>query len=165
MKLQGFNQLNAGLNELGSKHALRAASGALNDAVKPILKRSRASINTKTGVARKSIKSRPSSKSGKPTVKFGSFGKKAFYVKFLNDGTKKHTIPNKTVGRGRSKRKNNARVKINGKVYRSVTHPGIKGSNFLMKAIETEQKQVFRILGARLRERIILQAFKKSRGI
>ena len=157
--------LEKALVELGSKAGATVLRGALRDAAKPIQKRARANIQRKTGESRRNIKIKAISgkgiRSDVATVLIGGINRAAYKLKFIEKGTKKHGIPNETVGRGKAKRKNKAKVAFGGKVYSKVNHPGTKAKPFLKPAFDVEHKNALKIFSQRVYERLIVATVKK----
>lgn len=168
MKVHGLRELEKALVELGSRAGKQALLGALRDAAKPIRKAARRNAPKKSGLLRKSIKTKAAATKGggdsAAKVQIGVFrdGKKSpFYAVMIEKGAKKHRIPSSSKGRGKNKTKNNVRLAFGGRVVSSVNHPGVRARPFMKPAFEQNHKEALKILKRRLKERIILQAVKR----
>lgn len=169
-EVKGMAQLEKALSEMGARAGKKVLLGALRDAAKPVRSQMRAAAPRKSGTLRKAIKTKAIAGKGSTnnvaTVMIGTFkeGKQSpgFYAKFLEYGTKAHDIPSPTAGRGKNKTKNKAVVAFGGKIFGRVRHPGIKAKPFIAPAFERTHKQATEILAKRLKQRIILEAIKKS---
>ena len=163
-------ELEKALSELGARSGKKALLGGLRDAAKPGRKAIRAATPQGSGNLRKHIKTRAVAGKGQTknvaTVMVGTFksgrSNPGFYMRFLEFGTKSHTIPAPTKGRGRNKSKNEAFVSFGGKVYKSIKHPGQKARPIIGPAFDRTHREATKILSQRLRERIILEAVKKN---
>lgn len=165
MKVTGLKELQDGLTQLGGKYARDAAKKALNDAAKVPAKAMRQSLPKKSGTARKSvrIRMRPDN-NGVPRAFVGSFGKKAWYVRLLERGTKATDTDVTQTRKGRKREYKTKPMRFNGRFAMSRKHPGIKAGNHLQGAFERSVPEALKVLKQRLREQIIVQAFKKSRS-
>lgn len=164
-KIRDGKELEQALIAMGARAGSAVLRGAVRDALKLQQKEARRLIPKKTGESAKHIKIRVLSGKGKRsdvvTGFLGAVTRQAFKLKFIEKGTAKHAIPNKTVGRGRHKRKNKAKVVIGGRVFSRVNHPGSKPNPFLKPAFDAKQKQSVRIFGERVYQRIILRSLKQ----
>jgi len=169
-EVKGMKELEKALVEMGSRAGKKALLGALRDAAKPIRKMQRSLAPNKTGFLKKRIIIKAVSGKGNTsnvaTVMVGIFrqgrSEDDFYAHFQEFGTAAHDIPNPTVGARRNKRKNKAVVSIGGRVFSRIRHPGQKAKPFMEPAFERTHKQATEILAKRLKQRIILEAIKKS---
>jgi HK97 gp10 family phage protein len=161
----GLKQLEQALVQLGKSAGNQALSGALRDAARPAIKAARNSAPQKSGDLKRGIKAQVIKGNGQSntvaTLLIGYDKRKAWHGRFIEKGTKPHTIPNATIGRGKSKRKNKSVVSFGGNVYASVNHPGIQAKPLLLPAFSATYKQSIGIFKQRLNERIILRAIKK----
>lgn len=158
LKTSGLANLEKALAELGKQSGMKALTGALRDAAKPIIKEAR-SIAPKgnTGDLKKGIKSEVFRGKGKTdsvaTIQIGFNKKTAWYGQILERGAKKHKI--------RRKGKSGGPLKINDGFAYEVSHPGTKSIPMLSRSFDSKYKEALQILTKRLRERIILEAIKK----
>lgn len=76
---------------------------------------------------------RPNDVAGRAVV--GPTGKRAYVVRFLEFGTKKHPIPKRRPKKGR------AGVAFGGHVYRQVKHPGIRPQKPMRSALDSHSAQ------------------------
>lgn len=165
MKVTGLKELQEGLSQLGGKYARDAVKKALNDAAKVPAKAMRQALPRKTGEARKSIRirMRPDN-NGVPRAYVGSFGRKAWYIRLLERGTKASVADVTKTRKGASRGYKTKPMAFNGRFAMSRRHPGIKAGNYAQKAFESSIPQSMKVLAQRLREQLIVQAFKKSRS-
>lgn len=70
------------------------------------------------------------------TAKVGAFND-AFYAKFLEDGTKAHSISAKQGGK----------LRINGNFRSQANHPGTRGTKFLSKSFNASRKRAIEEAG------------------
>jgi HK97 gp10 family phage protein len=169
-EVKGMAELEKALSEMGSRAGKKVLLGALRDAAKPIRKMQRTLAPKQTGFLRKNIKIKAVAGKGATssvaTVMVGIFrqgrSEDDFYAHFQEFGTAAHDIPSPTTGRGKNKTKNKAVVAFGGKVFGRVRHPGQKAKPFMSPAFERTHKQATEILAKRLKQRIILEAIKKS---
>jgi len=165
-KTEGTKNLEKALVQLGRSAGFKALTGAMRDAAKPIIVDARNNAPSKTGTLKKNIISQVFRGKGYSdsvaTLHIGFRKKKAWYGQILERGAKRHRIPSKTVGRGRNKTKNNAKVSWEkGKVYSNVNHPGTRPYPMLKRAFDRKHGASVKILRERLRQRIILESIKK----
>lgn len=165
MKIDGLKELEAALVQLGGRHALRAIDGALRDAGAVVRREMRNAAPVKSGKTRASVAVKADKTAKTAAIYVGSMGRDAWYARLVEKGTKRHDIPGKTVGRGRNKRKNGAKVAFFGNVFSKVEHPGIKPRPWAEPAFMRSYPRAIARLKQRLRERLIVEAFKKSRGV
>ncbi len=165
MKVSGLKELQDALVQLGGKYASDAAKKALNDASKVPAKAMRQALPRKSGQARKSIRIRTKpNNSGVPQAFVGSFGRKAWYIRLLERGTKAAETDVTKTRKGRVRNYKTKPMAFNGRFAMSRKHPGIKAGNYLQSAFERSVPEALKVLKQRLREQIIVQAFKKSRS-
>tara|TARA_Y100000034_G_scaffold130661_1_gene189609 strand:+ start:5884 stop:6390 length:507 start_codon:yes stop_codon:yes gene_type:complete len=164
LTVTGLRELQAGLLQLGGKFARDAARKALNDAVKIPQKAMRQSLPSKTGTARRSIRVRTRVEgNGVPVAYVGSFDKRAWYVRLLERGTKATSSNVYTTKKGIRRNYKPKRMKFAGRFATARNHPGIKAGQYLERAFENNLQPTLTELRKRLREQIVVQAFKKSR--
>lgn len=165
MHTTGLANLEKALAQLGKNAGFNALTGALRDASKPIIKATRQAAPKKSGKLQRGIKSQAFKGKGKrvsvATLQIGFDRKTAWYGRFFEKGAKAHRIPSETVGRGRNKRQNKAKVAFGGKVFAKVQHPGMRAKPILEPAFSASYRQALPIFKQRLRERIIIEAVKK----
>lgn len=163
--MTGTRELEKALVQLGKQAGFKVLTGALRDANRPHIKQARAIAPQKTGDLKKSIKAVVYRGKGKSdsvaTLQTGYDSKIAYYGQILERGSQAHEIPFKTVGARKNKRKNTAKLKINGKVVSRVNHPGHKPYKILSKSFDAKQGEMVKTLATRLRQRVILETIKK----
>lgn len=165
-KTSGTANLEKALVQLGRSAGFKALTGAMRDAAKPIIQDARSSAPTKTGTLKKNIISQVFRGKGYSdsvaTLHIGFRRRKAWYGQILERGAKRHRIPGESVGRGRNKTKNKAKVSWQkGKVFSNVDHPGVRSYPMLKRSFNRKHGASVKILTARLRQRIILESIKK----
>ena len=156
--------LDNALVELGRKAGKKALLGALRDAVAPARRSMRKNAPEKSGTLKKSIKAK--AQAGKQDggftarIQVGVFGSDAYYAKFIEQGTKAHSIPK------RKRHKNGKRkvIKIGDNVVDSVEHPGLKEKPFILPAFEQTHQQCLERFKKRLLERVIVESIKHARN-
>lgn len=164
IKVTGLKELQDGLTKLGGKFARDAARKALSDAVKVPQKAMRQALPSKTGTARRSIRVRTRIEgNGVPVAYVGSFDKKAWYIRLLERGTKATNSNVYTTKKGIKRKYKPKRMKFAGRFATARNHPGIKAGQYLENAFENNLQPTLDQLKKRLREQIVVQAFKKSR--
>lgn len=164
IKVTGLKELQEGLTQLGGKFARDAARKALTDAVKVPQKAMRQALPSKTGTARRSIRVRTRIESnGVPVAYVGSFDKKAWYIRLLERGTKATKTNVYETKNGIKRKYKPKRMKFGGRFATARSHPGIKAGKYLEHAFENNLQPTLNRLKERLREQIVVQAFKKSR--
>ncbi|MDP2715538.1 HK97-gp10 family putative phage morphogenesis protein [Rheinheimera sp.] len=164
MRVTGLNELNKALEQLGGKFARDAAKKALNDAVKVPQKAMRQALPSKTGTARRSIKVKSKVLgNGVPVAYVGSFDKKAWYIRLIERGTKATKSNVYETRKGAKRGYKPKRMKFGGRFATARNHPGIRAGNYLEQSFERSVSATIDALKKRLREQIIVQAFKKSR--
>lgn len=152
-KVQGLNQLEAALKELGARSEKKVLKQSLRDASKPVIKEIRSSIPKKSGELRKSIGSKIT-KGGRLIIGY-RMGKKyrGFIGKFLEEGTKGHLI---------KPRKGRKAIATPYGLKKQVYVKGIKANPILAKAFERSHKTALEIFKRRLKERMILESIRKG---
>ena len=158
IRLEGLKELNNALKKLEAKVARKFAREGLKAAALVLRKEMRRRAPKKTGNLRKKIRFRLRQIRGGLGVT-GRVGvaspknkkdKSAFYARFIEYGTSPHQIPNKTVGRGRNKRKNKKKSKFGGHVYSRVNHPGQPARPFLRPAFESKKQEAVKAIGPKM---------------
>lgn len=164
MNVSGLKELQDALVQLGGKFARDAAKRALTDAAREPAKAMRKALPRKSGLARKSIRVRMRlNQQGMPVAYVGSFRRDAWYIRLLERGTKAARTNVNETRAGRKRSYNTKRMKFNGRFATARNHPGISAGNYLGNAFESSQKAAIDKLKQRLREQIVVQAFKKSK--
>ena len=142
LKLNGLKDLNKRLEKLGGKVSNKVSRDAVREGAKVIRKEMRARAPRKTGELRRNIRYRIRGRKGNFHAKVG-LSRKIYYGWFIEYGTQEHLIPSPTVGRGRNKRKNTRKLKINGVVISRVMHPGIRQRPFMRPAWDSSKRKTF----------------------
>lgn len=164
IRIAGLKELQDGLTQLGGKFARDAARKALGDAVKVPQKAMKQSLPARTGTARRSIRVRTRIESnGVPVAYVGSFDRKAWYIRLIERGTKATSSNVFLTKKGNKRKYKPKRMKFAGRFATARNHPGIKPGDYLQNAFENNIPQTLSQLKKRLREQIVVQAFKKSR--
>ena len=165
IEVQGLNQLERALTELGRASGFKALTGALRDSSKPVVRESRRAFPKKSGETAKAIKTQVFRGKGVTdsvaTLLIGYDKKRAYIGRFIEKGTKAHRVPNKTTGKCRNKKRNNAKVSFGGKVFSNVRHPGSSAKQVLGPAFTRSHPRSIPILKQRLKQRIIIETVKK----
>lgn len=151
VKLDGLKELNKALKKLEGKVARKIAREGLKAAAVVIRKEMRRRAPIKTGQLRKRIRYRLKRMRGGAgyTGKVG-VDVTVFYARFIEYGTTPHRIPNGSLGRGRNKRKNDAKLAFGGRVLSRVQHPGTPARPFLRPAYESVKNTAVRAIGPRM---------------
>lgn len=154
LKLDGLEQINEKLKALGGKVANKVSRDAVREGAKVIRKEMRAGApKGNSGELRKNIRYRIRGRKGNFNAKVG-ISKKIYYAWFIEYGTSAHQVPSENLGRGRNKRKNDKKIKINGEVYSKAKHPGIKPNPFMRRAWERSKTKSYESMKHTLWKRI-----------
>ncbi len=141
VKLKGVGDLKKKFAQLAIKAQTKIGRKGLAAAAIEYRKEIRSRAPRKTGKLGKSIRYRIKRKRRGLFVGRVGVSQEAFYARFIEYGSSPHRIPSETVGRGRNKRKNDARVVIGGGVYSVVEHPGTSAKPFIRPAFDAASRR------------------------
>lgn len=154
VKIEGLKELNAKLKNMASKEANRITRRGIAKMAQVIRKEMRQRAPKDTGDLRKNLayKIKKEPRGGYS----GTVGPKpkAFYARFLEFGTAAHAIPNKNS-------KSRKPIKIGGRVFNTVEHPGIAPHPFLRPAFEAKKQAAVEEAG-KIMWQLIEEALKKK---
>lgn len=154
LKLEGKDIINKKLKELGKKVANKVSRDSIREGAKVLRKEMRANApKGETGDLKRSIRYRIRGKRGNFTAKVG-VTRNIYYAWFLEYGTSAHRVPNENVGARRNKRKNDAKIKIDGRVYSKADHPGVKPNPFIRRSWERKKRSAYESIKTTLWKRI-----------
>lgn len=141
VKLKGVGDLKKKFAQLAIKAQTKIGRRGLAEAAKVYRKEIRSRAPRETGKLRRSIRYRIRRKRrGHFVGRVGVTGE-AFYARFIEYGSSPHRIPSETVGRGRNKEKNTAKVKIGEGIYSAVDHPGTNARPFIRPAFDSASRK------------------------
>lgn len=123
--VKGLSDLNRFLQELPVKLEKNVLRGALRAGAKTILPVAQGNIHPVSGELAASLKTRSNARGGLVTA---SVYTRVFYAKFVEYGTKPHTIT----------AKNRKGLTVGGLFFQSVDHPGAKPRPFLRPALDAQ---------------------------
>lgn len=151
--IRGIDTAMKNLKDLDQKAARRVVTAAVRAGSKVVVKEARSRAPVRSGKLKRNIRTqlKRNKISGtitarvraKPTTKQKEAGLGAWYAHMVIAGSKPHPIPNPNSKRKPRRKKQtkpegagtyNVVVKVGDKVYRHVSHPGIKSNDFMLSA-------------------------------
>lgn len=137
--LEGYQKLNKSLRDLSQKMAnkvVRKGTAKMAQVVRKEMRKDAKKFK-KSGKLNKELRYQvKKDRSGGFKAQVGAFND-AFYMSFLEFGTKPHRIP----------KKKGTKLSIKGRVVENVQHPGIKGQNTLSKAYKKAKDDALKQAG------------------
>lgn len=169
MKIEGLKDMEAALVALGKKAGGRAMRRALNNSTAPIKRAAKRNVNSQR--VKRSIKSKvflgKGVKTSVASVQVGVLGPHAYLGNFIEGGTRKHSLAaGSKLDRGHVGPKGTTekkRLSIGDGVYSNAVHKGTSAKPFMRPAWDNNHQAAVKILGIRLRERIVLEALREGR--
>lgn len=139
--IKGLTALDKFLQEFPAKVERNLLRGAMRAAAKVVMPVAKGNIHPVSGLLAKSLKIRTDGRNGRVTAKVYT---RVFYSRFVEFGTKPHTI----------RAKNRKALAIGGGLYESVHHPGNKGFGFMRNALDTQAAAAVIGAGEYLKKRL-----------
>jgi len=149
VNVKGLDELQKFLDELPVKierNIMRSALRAGMNVIKPI---AAANIHVVSGTLAKSLKVGTRARGGKVTATLGT---KVFYAKFVEYGTRPHTITAR-----------DGALRFGGGFYKSIEHPGIvRPRAFLRPALDTQAQAAVIAVGEQIKARLTKEGIDAS---
>lgn len=142
--LKGFDAIAKVMAELPDKIERNLLRGTLRAGAKPVAEQAKLNIRKRSGEAADSIRIGTSSRGGivKAVIKAGS--RRAWYIRFIHDGTKPHLI----------KPRNRKSLFIAGLLREVIEHPGAKANPFLLNAMDQRSGEALAAMATYARNRL-----------
>lgn len=142
--VKGLSELQAFMDQLTPKIERNIAQGALRagmNVVKPV---AQANIHSVSGLLAKGLKVGSKARGGTVTSTLKATGPHAFIARWLEYGTRPHTI---TAANRRG-------LSIGGMFFQSVAHPGGRPRPFMRPALDTQARAAVIAVGEYIRNRL-----------
>lgn len=150
VKVTGLREMNSALKKLDAKVANKISRAGIAEAAKVMRKEMRERAPRDSGNLRKNIKYKLRRFQRRGFTGTVGVTRKAFYAGFIEYGSSPHRLPAEKIGRGRGKRKNNAKISFDGGVFSGANHPGISPKPFLRPAFEAKKEAAIKSIGVKI---------------
>lgn len=152
LDVKGGRELAAFLDQLPAKIQRNVMRGALRAGAAAILPAARSAIRSQDGVLADSLKTRTALRGGVATARVYT---RAFYARFVEYGTRPHTIT----------AKNRKGLSVGGLFFQSVDHPGARPRPFMRPALDQNAGAAVQAAAAYIKERLATKHGLDTAGV
>lgn len=142
--VRGLRDLARFLDQFPAKVERTILRSALRAGAKVILAHARASASSVSGRLRASMRVSTGTRGGQVSARVVAGGADAFYARFVEYGTKPHTIT----------AANRGALSIGGLFFQSVDHPGARARPFMRPAMDTQAQPALVATGEYIKARL-----------
>lgn len=155
VQVTGLKELAQFLDELPAKLQNNVMRGALRAGMKPVQADAKMAVAVVSGQLRDGLKISTRNKAGMVTASLKATGKHGYIARFVEFGTRPHTISAKDGGA----------LAFGGGVYQSVQHPGAKPHPFMRPALDGQASNAVVAAAEYMKDRLSTQHGLDTAGV
>lgn len=151
-RVKGLAELQRMLDTLPPKIERNIMRGAMRAGAAVIMRHAKAAVPVDAGLLRESLRVSARARGGQVTATVIAGGPSTFYARFVEYGTKPHTIT----------AKNRKGLSVGGLFFKSVDHPGARPRPFMRPAMDTQAQAALVAVGEYVKMRLTKQGLDAS---